>query len=257
MDPITARFNQAAPAYDDHATVQADIADDLAAFASDLKAPRSIIEHGCGTGLLTERLAELFPKAGVTAFDPSPAMILLAERRTPGRVAFRPASIETANPSKPADLVACASALHWCASIPDALRAMHGHTRRGGRLILAVMSRGTLGELHELRARLFPDLLPARQMPDPDDIFSACKMAGFRIDVDDLQDYTRTYADAATMLRSLHDQGLTSGPLCQGQRPLLRRELETLVSEYDRSHATPDGGVLATYRVFFLLGTAE
>jgi malonyl-CoA O-methyltransferase len=69
---IRRAFDRAAPTYDAHADVQKRLALALAERIHD--APDSILELGCGTGMLTAHLRERFPDARIVAVDFAPAM---------------------------------------------------------------------------------------------------------------------------------------------------------------------------------------
>lgn len=85
---IQRRFDRSGAdgSYDAHARVQRLMSDSLstaiARLTHDLQpGPINILEIGCGTGALTEKLAELFPEAAITALDLAPAMLESAKQR--------------------------------------------------------------------------------------------------------------------------------------------------------------------------------
>jgi len=78
-----------------------------------------VLDLGAGTGLLSEMIAEAFPKARLTLFDLTPEMLLIARQRLKPlgkRVRFVTADFASAAPSKSYDAVVSALAVHH---LPD------------------------------------------------------------------------------------------------------------------------------------------
>ncbi|WP_185983736.1 trans-aconitate 2-methyltransferase [Aureimonas mangrovi] len=92
-----------------------------------------IADLGCGPGNSTELLVERFPKAEITGFDLSPAMLEEARRRVPG-ARFETADIADFRPARPFDLVYSNAALQW----------VRGHETLIPRLLDAVVPGGLL-----------------------------------------------------------------------------------------------------------------
>lgn len=72
------RFGRAAARYEARARVQARMAAVLLDLWGDRPDPKSILEFGCGTGLLTRALRARFPGAALTATDASSDMLEIA-----------------------------------------------------------------------------------------------------------------------------------------------------------------------------------
>jgi SAM-dependent methyltransferase len=111
-------------------------------------APRSVLDVGCGTGEITERLAELFPGASLTGGDLEEAHLTRARERCARfgeRVRFRREdALALSFPDGEFDLVVNR---HMLQAVPDAARAvreMARVTRPGGRLHLLVEDYGML-----------------------------------------------------------------------------------------------------------------
>ena len=96
---------------------------------------RTIYDLGCGTGHLTQFLAEGFPGATVTGVDSSAEMLEEARREFP-KISWRQADITSWRPSPPPDLIFSNAALHWLADHEKLLPALLKFLRPGG--VLAV-----------------------------------------------------------------------------------------------------------------------
>jgi ubiquinone/menaquinone biosynthesis C-methylase UbiE len=107
-----------------------------------------ILDAGCGTGEITSRLGEMYPKASILGVDIIDAHLALARSRAAQlapRVTFEHQSIfELKTPDRTFDLVVCRHVLH---SIPHADRVLGELarvTKSGGRLHLIPEDYGML-----------------------------------------------------------------------------------------------------------------
>lgn len=248
---VRRRFDAAAGSYDRHAAVQLDVARDLIALA-ELPVPGRIFEAGCGSGLYTELLATRWPQAVLEAIDLSPAMAAETARRLGARANVSACDLRSLEPQGNFDLVTSNAALHWLVPLAPGLARLLACVRPGGHALFSIMLDGTLAELHGLRAELMADVPVAARMPVQAEIVSCVRASGFAVLADETRSYTKRARSARDLLRLLHEQGLTGGPLATGRRLLTRGELARLIAEYDRRHGTSDG-VPATYRVGFVL----
>ncbi len=109
--------------------------------------PGSVLDLGCGTGQLTERLVREFPDARVVGLDLSVGMLDEAADRLDTRPAARLVCADAERlPLGPAsfDAVVCTESFHWYDDQGLALREIARVLRPGGRLI--IVSIATLTE---------------------------------------------------------------------------------------------------------------
>jgi ubiquinone/menaquinone biosynthesis C-methylase UbiE len=106
FDGIAERYEESRPGYPAHVT-------EFVTTTAALTPDAAILEIGCGTGQLTERLAAR--KFRLTAIDIGPAVIAAARRRITGaEVSFQVTSFEDlAAPDGSFDLVISGAAFHW------------------------------------------------------------------------------------------------------------------------------------------------
>ncbi|MFK7917314.1 MAG: class I SAM-dependent methyltransferase [Ilumatobacter sp.] len=111
--------------------------------------PKRILDLGCGTGQLTERLHEAFPDAAVTGADLSNGMLERAALRAEARDAetapvhalsgnfVRADALQLPIADNTFDVVTCTESFHWYADQTAAVRELARLLRPGGRLIIA------------------------------------------------------------------------------------------------------------------------
>src|SRR5260370_38684229 len=116
-----------------------------------------ILDAGCGTGEISSRLAELFPKASVLGVDIIDAHLELARSRyarLASRLRFERQSIfELDAGDRSFDLAVCRHVLHSIPQPERVIAELARVTRRGGYLHLIP---GGYGMLHFQRGRLDP-----------------------------------------------------------------------------------------------------
>jgi trans-aconitate 2-methyltransferase len=78
-----------------------------------LPADGAVLDVGCGTGLVTERLVALVPQGKVYAIDASQAMVELARRRLGSHATVRCQDALELDVGEPVDAIVSTAALHW------------------------------------------------------------------------------------------------------------------------------------------------
>jgi len=258
--PVAARFSAAASTYHRHANIQRQVAKKLMTLpaAPSSPVPSRILEIGCGTGVLTEMLVDVFPSAKIDAVDVSHAMTVkargyLVKNRMINWI-IEDACRLPENIKYPMIISNCA--LHWIAPIELIISKLGSLLERNGRLVFAVMLRGTLGELHSARQRIAPDKPSRIAMPDRNDVKKALAKAGLLLRTEKPETIRLEYPSAAEMLKQLHEQGLTGGNIPHSKTLLTRSEISRLIADYSKNYKRKNG-VYATYRVLYCVAGKE
>jgi malonyl-CoA O-methyltransferase len=159
----TNNFDTAATTYTNFATIQAQSANQLMATLSCTQ-PTTILDIGCGTGILTQKLASHYPAATIDAIDQSPAMIQqLREQNIPNVSAICADYIQ--QPTKQYDLITSNAALHWM-DINQSLSKIATQLNPAGQCYVAIFGRNTAPELESLLPKIGKNQsLPAQQFP--------------------------------------------------------------------------------------------
>lgn len=253
---VAIRFSRSARTYAQGVALHETVADALLAGVvwPHPKEAGTILEAGCGTGVLTERLRRVYPEATIMAIDAAPNMVRQTAARMEEDPAFAAVTADVREFVAPVrfDLVASSSALHWMTPLKDTMAGLGRCLRPGGRLCAALMIEGTLGELHVTRRHLFPDVAPAARLADAREVKAAVAAAGWQLEQAFERSFFPCYASADEFFRVIHAQGLTGGRVSHGRRLLTRGELDRLTAAYGRAYRDAAGGVYATYRVLFL-----
>jgi trans-aconitate 2-methyltransferase len=112
----------------------------------DLRGDERVLDAGCGTGRVTEVLAQRVPDGAVIAVDGSAAMVEETRRR--GITAFE-ADLAELTLDEPVDAILSTATFHW---IPDHQRLftrLHAALRPGGRLAAQCGGHGNVANVQE------------------------------------------------------------------------------------------------------------
>lgn len=156
---IRAAFSAAASGYEAVAGMQDRVAAGLARRLTRLTLPPGpVLEVGCGTGLLTRRLAApLGPQRPVLATDLSPAMVAQTRAGLAADSAIACAVMDAEAPAigtESCALVVSSLAAQWFTDLPAAVATLAGRLVPGGHLLLTLPGAGSFSEWTEAHHRL-------------------------------------------------------------------------------------------------------
>lgn len=154
---VAARFDSAAATYDAHSPAQRHAAAHLAeliAVAGLPPRPR-VLEIGCGTGHLTQRLTQHLPGAQILATDIAPAMVAACRARIGEHPRCTYAAFDGTQPavSGPFDLVCGNLVAQWFVDLPDAVARLAALLAPGGTIALSLLGADTFREWRAAHAR--------------------------------------------------------------------------------------------------------
>lgn len=210
--------------------------------------PQRIVDLGCGTGHLLDRLQRRFPEARLHGIDFDPRRVEQASRRfaSSTRTDIIGSEIEAfllAN-SSPLDLIVSNFALHWSSNPESLFHAISETLSEGGHFAMSVPVRGSLTTIHPPMRRLGISV--------PITFFSQTyweKQLGGKLEIIEarLIDLIHYYPLAHQALAAVHRTGLPSRR--SDKNPLqssttMRRLLEAIQEQKQ------DGGIPVGYRTW-------
>lgn len=143
---IKRAFNRAHLTYDDHCEVQ--IAAGTRLLSSLTGAPQHILDLGCGTGIVTEKLAQQFPKSKIHAIDIANNLLQIARHRlAPYRIHCDERDFNCIDYDFKFDLIFSNMALHWSKNIISTITKVARHLSSNGLLAFSIPLAGTFHEL--------------------------------------------------------------------------------------------------------------
>ena len=159
------RFENAAITYDQYAFIQHHSATTIFNHRFE-SPPRTILDIGCGTGILTQQLSIHFPNADIDALDASAAMIQQLNHRHLKNVSCIHADYSTYKSHKTYDAIVSNAALHWM-NVPNCLRQIKKQLGSDGEFVCSIFGSNTSIELSNLLPTINQNLsLPTDQFMD-------------------------------------------------------------------------------------------
>jgi ubiquinone/menaquinone biosynthesis C-methylase UbiE len=137
QDPVVKEYSRLAPEYDTRWSfyVEATTSETIARLQ--LPEPGRVLDVGCGTGLLLQKLAHKFPQATLVGVDPVQEMLAIArERVAPGTELREGWAEELPCEDNSFDVVVSCNMFHYVREPISALTEMSRVLRPGGELII-------------------------------------------------------------------------------------------------------------------------
>ena len=144
-----AHFNEHASEYDQHAQIQAIIADKLIAKTTLKSAPQNILELGCGTAYISNQLHQHYPKAKFHLCDNSTQMLEQAQLKC-GHRNFTYEQCSFPKQAHKYDLIISSMALQWFDQLPETLKLCKAALNPLGTMSFAMPIEDTLKLLPEV-----------------------------------------------------------------------------------------------------------
>lgn len=225
---VADRFGRAVD-YDRHADIQRTVADGLAATTALLPLPPAprVLEIGCGTGALTERLLPRLPGAEWIATDIAPAMIARAEQRLAGHPGLSFAVMDGERPDRagPFDLICSSLALQWFADLGGAIERLAALLAPGGVLAFTTLAQGSFAEWRAAHGQAEAGV---HDYPD------AAQLAAMGLEVA-IRDHRVAHPSARDFLHAL--KGIGAGSPRAGHRPLPPMTLRRVMTAFEADGA--------------------
>jgi trans-aconitate 2-methyltransferase len=120
----------------------------------------TVLDVGCGTGLVTEALLRLVPEGRVLAFDASADMVALARKRLGDRAEVWCQDALDLDLDQPVDAILSTAALHWVTDHERLWGRLAGALRPGGVLEVQCGGEGNIAGVREVIDAVAGDLAP-------------------------------------------------------------------------------------------------
>lgn len=243
---IEQRFSKAAATYEQQADVQHTVADTLLAMLDPClpQDPLTVLEIGCCTGLLTEKLVRRFP--GVSKFvasDLCGAFAPYIQQRIgslQGRARFISGDIESLAIRDRYDLIISSSTFHWIHDLPQLFTKLRSNLSPGGILAFSIYGEQNLEEIRNITHVG----LPYKEFPT---ILDEVR-ANFSILAADHSRETLWFPSPMAILQHLRQTGVNA----IGTKVWTRRELSVFCRQYEANYAGPGGYSLTYHPMYFI-----
>jgi len=246
------RFSAASSVYDSYAEHHRLIAEEVERIVLNMN-PKSLLEPGSGTGILSEKLNRCFPNAVKTFADAAPGMVRTCREKLPESpfVNHMLWNFEKQKSPGSYDLVVSSCALQWAVDPVSTVNNLSSAVTTGGYTVHAIPVRGML---HELENSFLAESVSGNRLSylsgrEWNSLF--CN-AGFADCGSFTRNFTVYYRSPAEVLHSIRGIGasLTGHP---GSLHVTPVELRRVLKHYSRAYGDTCGAVPATYRIQFVV----
>lgn len=230
---IIRNFDKKASTYEAGAQVQARVAWQLAHRLEGLQ-PEGVLEIGCGTGLLSQHLIQLFPEASLLITDVSLAMLQQCQQWVASHrsIDFMCMDGEQFALSKQYDLIVSSMTLHWFMDLQRSCIDITNQLERGGQFVFSILGENSFKEwrmmCQQFNLPIATPLFPAEHLLQT-------MLPNVELEV---ETYQQTYSSAYAFLSSLKTIGAIAPRMCYSPLPSgqLRQVLRRFNSEITISY---------------------
>ena len=250
---IARSFTAAAADYDRWAEPQRLGAERLAALLPSSALVRSILDVGCGTGLLLRLLHQRFPDASLAGVDVAPGMIEACRRQCSvmAGLSLTVSDIEEFDSPSRYDLIASSFCLQWLRHREATIGRLCHLLRPAGIFAAAIPVSGSLAELAESYRRAIGSEMPGLDFVAPDTYLHALEHAGLTIQRAEVSDLGTWFHRGIEVLRYFQATGAQFRHQ-PGYRPRSVPEIRRLIRQYETAYADSTGRIPVTYQVLYL-----
>jgi trans-aconitate 2-methyltransferase len=222
----------------------------------DLRGNESILDLGCGDGVLTAELAARVPQGRVLGIDGSPGMIETAGRLACDNLRFQLLDINAIDFAAEFDVVFSNAALHWVKDHTRLLAAVHRSLRPGGRIRFNFAGEGNCAHFNKVVpavcrdgrfARYFEGVEWPWYMPGLAEYEPLVRQAGFADARIWLENADRFFRNADEMTAWIDQPSLVPF-LARIAEPDKQAFRDEVVYRMVAMSLQPDGGCFETFR---------
>ncbi|MDL5052989.1 methyltransferase domain-containing protein [Oscillatoria laete-virens NRMC-F 0139] len=235
------RFNKKAASYDQHASIQRDVADWTAKWLP-LQKNGKALEVGAGTGLFTRHLVNWNGELLIS--DQSSEMVSIGSQKFSSVQWGTHMADEL--PFDNLDWIFASSVLQWMPDPLTILKHWHDRLKPGGRVLCSVFVDGTLAELNQFISPVIP-----LKWKSEHDWLMIFEKAGLNLLSHQTARKILGYSSCHHLLKSLHGIGAVAS-----KARFNAGKLRTIIRDYDRTHHA-NGQTVATYRFMRVLAQRD
>ena len=275
---IQQHFNHAAPSYDDAAILQKTVAERIdERLELTTIEPKTILDLGAGTGLLTEKVIRRYPNAQLFAVDLSPSMLNIATPRftaprwpalntkvnqflqnckltkalatRTGAIAINADVYQLPFADNSVDLIVSNLMLQWCDDLDSVFAEFRRVLRSEGLLMFTTFGPDTLKELRYAWQKVDANYEHVNNFIDMHDIGDALIRNGFGQPVMDMEIFTLTYDKPIGVLKDLKAIGATNANKQRNNGLMGKQRFASMLNAYEEQRNPNDHKIPATYEV--------
>lgn len=209
IERVKIDFSKAAKKYDQHAQIQREVADYLLSRLDyQLFEPETILDLGCGTGYMVDKLQQRYPNSKIIGLDLSIAMCQKAKQNSAADIICADINnIPLKNNS--IDLVVSNFTFQWCHDLPNIFSKINRLVRPEAVFLFSTVAAGSLREMQQSWAKV-DNIDRVNTFDDMLTIGDALYASGWQEPVMDIDRITKYYSDVMQILYEFKALGVTN-----------------------------------------------
>lgn len=257
IDKVKVRknFERAAATYDKSAILQQEVASRLLERLDYIRLqPNTVLDLGCGTGVITADMLKRYPKAQIVALDLAVGMLKKTQQHGRGWLRKKPHCLCADAERLPlkdnaVDLLISNLMLQWSNDLPSVFSGFERIIAPKGLLLFTTFGPDTLKEIRESWATV--DSVPhTSQFTDMHDIGDALLKAGFIDPVMDMEIITMTYDSVRDVMRDIKNIGASNATQGCAKGLMGKQRLAAFETAYEIFKKN-DGSFPVTWEVLY------
>ena len=244
MSSIRNNFNSASSNYDDNAFLQNEIANRLAEKLKVISIkPQTIIDLGSGTGLLSNKTAEIFPNANLVCVDFAQKSLL----KNPQNLKVCANAYELPFASNSVDFIVSNLMMQWCPDLKALFNECFRVLKPEGLILFTTFGPDTLKELKRSWSAV-DSSAHVNDFIDMHDIGDQMLQSGFQSPIMEMENITLTYEKVLDLMHDLKSIGAQN----VGSRSKAltgKTKFKKMIEMYESYRS--DGKLPATYEVIY------
>jgi len=237
-----AAFNRAASSYDAVAALQLEIGSRLLERLDIIKMiPTSILDVGCGTGAVTQKLAQRYRHATIYALDFASHMLSVANDKKTWRQKYWQRTLQLVCgdaerlpiQNESIDFIFSNLTLQWCNQLDQTFAEFRRVLKPGGLVMFSTLGPDTLKELRSSWQRVDTNH-HVHTFIDMHDIGDTMVRAGLADPVMDMENITVTYRDIRKLMRELKQLGAHNASSLRPQQLTGKSHFKQMLANYEQ-----------------------
>lgn len=248
---VLSNFSGAAKNYDSYAKHHKLIASKLLEELYKLNlTPMNCLELGCGSGILSEGLVNLFPKSRKVFSDGSEEMLNLCKEKTGSTELHKYKKINFNRPlsNTTSELIVSSCSLQWLEYPEIFVRNLPKYLSKQGFTAHAIPIRGMLHELHDSFLKTNSNWSSLRYKT-ADEWKKLFEYRGFTVITASTRSFTVSYKNSIDVLKAVRGIGAS---LSNDRDMLPTSNLRNTLNYYQKKYSN-QGRIPATYNILFLI----